>query len=174
MKINNELRECASRVISVKLNSGASLAQITDAAYAMDRAVDSMLGVKGNMKTKRNKDNKRIRRLKENAVEQCQGATRISKNYVGEIKNKKETESTEFCTLGFFFYLCNCFHKYVFQSKDIFSIAQIYFSMHKYIFQCTNVFQCAKLFLGPNGLSLRQGRVVCRVSFSIVLSISSW
>ena len=73
-----------SRVISVKLNSGANLAQITDAAYAMDRAVDSVLGMKGNIKTKRNKDNKRIRRLKENAMEQCQGVTRISKNYVGE------------------------------------------------------------------------------------------
>ena len=84
VKINNELRESASRVISVKLNSGASLAQITDAAYAMDKAVDSVLGMKGNIKTKRNKDNKRIRRLKENAMEQCQGVTRISKNYVGE------------------------------------------------------------------------------------------
>ena len=60
------------------------MAQITDAAYAMDRAVDSVLGMKGNIKTKRNKDNKRIRRLKENAMEQCQGVTRISKNYVGE------------------------------------------------------------------------------------------
>lgn len=84
MKINNELRESASRVISVKLNSGESLAEITDAVYAMDRAVDSVLGMKGNTKTKRNKDNKRIRRLKENALEQCQGVTRISKNYVGE------------------------------------------------------------------------------------------
>ena len=84
MKINNELRESASRVVSVKLNSGASLAEITDAAYAMDKAVDSVLGMKGNIKTKRNKDNKRIRRLKENAMEQCQGVTRISKNYVGE------------------------------------------------------------------------------------------
>ena len=146
MKINNELRECASRVISVKLNSGASLAQITDAAYAMDRAVDSMLGVKGNMKTKRNKDNKRIRRLKENAVEQCQGATRISKNYVGEIKNKKETESTEFCTLGFFFICAIVFTNMFFRAK-------IYFPLLKYIFQCTSIFSSAQMCFSAQNYS---------------------
>ena len=157
MKINNELRECASRVISVKLNSGASLAQITDAAYAMDRAVDSMLGVKGNMKTKRNKDNKRIRRLKENAVEQCQGATRISKNYEGEIKNKKEsyleekegigeTESTEFCTLGFFFICAIVFTNMFFRAK-------IYFPLLKYIFQCTSIFSSAQMCFSAQNYS---------------------
>ena len=76
MKINKKLIESACRVISVKLSSGASLAEITDAVYAMDRAVDSVLGMKGNMKPKRKKD-KRIRRLKENAMEQRQGVTRI-------------------------------------------------------------------------------------------------
>ena len=78
MKINKKLIESACRVTSVKLSSGASLAEITDAAYAMNRAVDSGLGMKGNMKPKIKKDNKRIRRLKENAMEQRQGVTRIS------------------------------------------------------------------------------------------------
>ena len=77
MKINKKLIESACRVISVKLSSGASLAEITDAVYAMDREVDSVLGMKGTMKPKRKKDNKRIRRLKENAMEQRQGVTRI-------------------------------------------------------------------------------------------------
>ena len=112
----------------------------------MDRAVDSVLGMKGNMKTKRNKDNKRIRRLKENAVEQCQGATRISKNYVGEIKNKKETESTEFCTLGFFFICAIVFTNMFFRAK-------IYFPLLKYIFQCTSIFSSAQMCFSAQNYS---------------------
>ena len=36
-------------------------------------------------------------------------------------------------------------HKYVFQCTNIFSSAQIYFSVHKYVFQCTNVFSSAQI-----------------------------
>ena len=53
-KVNKKLRESTNRVISVKLKSRVSLAEITDAVYAMGRAVDIVLGMKRNKKQKGN------------------------------------------------------------------------------------------------------------------------
>ena len=37
-------------------------------------------------------------------------------------------------------------HKFIFQCTNIFSSAQIYFSVHKFIFQCTNIFFSAQIY----------------------------
>lgn len=67
-------------------------------------------------------------------------------SYLEEKESIGESESTEFCTLGFFFICANV-------CTNMFFRAKICFPLLKYIFQCTSIFSSAQMCFSAQNYS---------------------